>query len=81
MQTDWFKEDTLLGYDSYGSYGEDNVYRQVVESLSSTDENPSWDIFVETFDGTYLEERTDVRGLTYEDCMIVAESLDPRPQT
>ena len=80
MQTDWVKEDTMLGYDSYGSYGEDNVYRQVVASLDSTDENPSWDIFVETFDGNYSEERHGVRGLTHEDCMIVAESIDPRPQ-
>lgn len=78
METDWFKEDTILGYDSYGSYGEDNIYRKVVAGLNSTDENPSWDIFVEYFDGTLLEKRTDVRGLTLEDCMIMAESIDSR---
>lgn len=76
MRTEWIKEETILGYDSYGSYGDDNIYRQVVAGLNSTGENPSWDIFVEYFDGTVLEERTDVRGLTLEECMIVAEGID-----
>lgn len=78
MREHWIKEDTLLGYASYGTYSDDKVYRQVVESLGYTEENPLWDIFVETFDGEHTVERKDVSGLTYEDCMILAEALDPR---